>query len=68
MKNKMVKFAILSLALCGAPLLASAQDSNITAANGIATTATTTYGLVATVTVSMVAFFIIIRIVKGIRR
>jgi len=50
-------------ALTPAPLFAAAAD-----AAGIVTTATTAFEAVTVLVVAMVGFFIIVRIVKGIRK
>jgi len=59
-----VKKSLLGLAaLSPAPLFAAAAD-----ATTITTTATTAFEAVSVLVVAMVGFFIIVRIVKGIRK
>jgi len=60
---KSLKFGLGALAL--APVLAQAQAAD---AADIVTTATTAFEAVSVLVVAMVGFFIIVRIVKGIRK
>lgn len=62
-KNKM-KYAVPAFLASGTVLLADAADD----AAAIVTTATTVFGTVAALSVTIVAFYIIIRMVKGIRK
>jgi hypothetical protein len=67
MFNKLNGYKLALIAGVLAPLSAMATDDpNIVAANGIITTATTTFGTVAALVVSIVGFYVIVKLVRGV--
>lgn len=68
LKSRLLAFAFALLLVSTPAVMAADPDPNVVAAQGIVTTATTTFTSVATLVVAMVGFFIIVRIVKGIRK
>jgi len=61
-------FALAAFVCCFLALSVSAQDSNVTAAQGLVTDVSDTFGMIVPVVLSIIGFFLVVWIVKKVRR